>query len=40
MFEIIKDLYLKGKVNATWMSRAVIAKYITEEQKQEIMSLK
>lgn len=39
MFEIIKELYLKGKVTATWMSKAVIAEYITEAQKQEIMSL-
>lgn len=38
MFERIKVLYEQDKINETALAKAVAKKWITEEQKQQIVS--
>lgn len=38
MFETLRRLYKTGKLTVAGLSNAVIKKWITEEQKQEIMA--
>ena len=40
MFERLKRLYVSGKLTAVGLSNAVIKGWITETQKQEILSEK
>ncbi|MCT4686345.1 XkdX family protein [Vallitalea sp.] len=38
MFERLKVLYEQGAINEVGLSKAVIKKWITEEQKQQIVT--
>lgn len=40
MFERLKNLYVSGKLSDTGLSNAVIKGWITEDQRQEIITAK
>ena len=40
MYDTVKRLYLEGKIDETGLTRAVTFKWISEEQKQEIIDSK
>lgn len=40
MYDVVKSIYLKGKIDESGLDNAILRGWITEEQKMEIMESK